>query len=137
MRYYCTVIRMFFSKQQKISTGENREKLEPSHTVDKNINSPDSSLRGITQHDLAILPKITESIVFVQLVSCVRFFVTPQTAACQASLSCTISWGLLKLMSIGSMMPSNHLILCRPICLLPSIFPSIMVFSNELVLHIR
>ena len=137
MRYYCTVIRMFFSKQQKISTGENREKLEPSHTVDKNINSPDSSLRGITQHDLAILPKITESIVFVQLVSCVRFFVTPQTAACQASLSCTISWGLLKLMSIESVMPSSHLILCRPFLLLPPIPPNIKVFSNESTLRMR
>ena len=62
---------------------------------------------------------------------------TPWTTACQASQSITISWNLLKLMSIESVMPSNHLILCRPLLLLPSIFPSIRVFSNESVLHIR
>ena len=62
---------------------------------------------------------------------------TPWTAAHQASLSITNSWSLLKLMSIESVMPSNHLILCRPLLLLPSIFPSITVFSNESVLHIR
>ena len=62
---------------------------------------------------------------------------TPQTAAHQASLSITNSWSLLKLKSIESVMPSNHLILCRPLLLLPSIFPSIGVFSNESVLHIR
>ena len=63
--------------------------------------------------------------------------VTPWTAACQASLSITNSWRLLKLMSIGSVMPSNHLIQCRPLLLLPSIFPSVRVFSNESALHIR
>ena len=63
--------------------------------------------------------------------------VTPWTAACQASLSFTISWSFLRLMSIESVMPSNHLILCRPLRLLPSIFPSIRVFSNELALCIR
>ena len=62
---------------------------------------------------------------------------TPWTAACQASLSFTISWSLLKLMSIESVMPSNHLILCCPLLLLPSIFPSIRVFSSESALHIR
>ena len=61
---------------------------------------------------------------------------TPWTAAHQASLSFTISWSLLKLMSIESMMPSNHLVLCHPLLLLPSIFPSISVFSKELALHI-
>ena len=61
----------------------------------------------------------------------------PRTAACQASVSITSSWSLLKLMSIESMMPSNHLILCHTLLLLPSIFPSIRVFSNESVLHIR
>ena len=61
---------------------------------------------------------------------------TPGTAACQASLSFTVSWSLLKLMSIESVMPFNHLILCRPL-LLPSVFPCIRVFSNELALHIR
>ena len=63
--------------------------------------------------------------------------VTPWTAACQASLSITISQSLLKLMSIELLMPSNHLILCCSCLLLPSIFPSIRVFSNESVLHIR
>ena len=67
----------------------------------------------------------------------VQRFATPWTAACQASLSFTISWSLLKLMSIESVMPSNHLILCHPLLLLPSIFPSITVFSNESALHIR
>ena len=62
---------------------------------------------------------------------------TPWTAACQASLSFTISQSLLKLMSIESVMPSNHLILCRPLLLLPSIFPSIRVFSKESALRIR
>ena len=62
---------------------------------------------------------------------------TPWTAACQASLSITNSQSLLKLMSIELVMPSNHLILCRPLLLLPSIFPSIRVFSNELTLRLR
>ena len=63
-------------------------------------------------------------------------FVTPWTAACQASLSFTISWSLLKLMSVELVMPSNHLILCHPLFLLSTIFPSMKVFSNELVLCI-
>ena len=62
---------------------------------------------------------------------------TPWTAACQDSLSFTISWSLFKLMSIKSVMPSNHLILCHPLLLLPSIFPSIRVFTNESALCIR
>ena len=66
--------------------------------------------------------------------SCVWLFATPWTAACQASLSFTISRSLLKLMSIKSVMSSSHLILCHPLCLLLSIFPSIRVFSNESVL---
>ena len=73
----------------------------------------------------------------VQLLSHVRLFATPWTAACQASLSITSSWSLLKLMSIESVMPSNHLILCHPLLLPPSIVPSIRVFSNESVLRIR
>ena len=67
----------------------------------------------------------------------VRLFVTPWTAAQQASLSFTISWSLLKLMSFESMMPSNHLILCCPLPLVLAIFPSIRVLSSESVLHIR
>ena len=72
----------------------------------------------------------------VQSLSCVPLFATPWTAACQASLSITNSQSLLKLMSIKSVMPSSHLILCHPL-LPPSIFPSISVFSNESVLCIR
>ena len=73
----------------------------------------------------------------VQSLSRVRLFVTPWIAARQASLSITNSQSLLKLMSIESVMPSSHLILCHPLLLLPSIFPSIRVFSNESVLRIR
>ena len=72
-----------------------------------------------------------------QSLSRVCLFVTPWTVACQASLSITNSWSLLKLMSIELVMPSNHLILCRPLLLLPSVFPSIRIFSNESVLRIR
>ena len=73
----------------------------------------------------------------VQLLSHFRLFVTAWTTARQASLSISNFWSLLKLMSIKSVMPSNHLILCRSLLLLPSIFPSIRVFSNESVLRIR
>ena len=72
-----------------------------------------------------------------QSLSHVRLFATPWTTTCQPSLSFTISWGLLKLTSIESMMPSNHIILCCPLLLLPSVFPSIRVFSNESTLPIR
>ena len=75
--------------------------------------------------------------VSVQSLSCVRLFATPWTAARQASLSINNSRSLLKLMSIKLVMPSNHLILCHPLLLLPPIFPSIRVFSNESVLCIR
>ena len=73
----------------------------------------------------------------VQLLNHVRLFTPPWTAAHQASLSITNSWSLLKLMAIESVMPSNHLILCCPLLLLPSVFPSIRVSSNESVLRIR
>ena len=73
----------------------------------------------------------------VRLLSRVRLFATPWTAAHQTSLSISNSWSLLKLMSIDSVMPSNHLILCHPLLLEPSIIPSIRVFSNESVLPIR
>ena len=73
----------------------------------------------------------------VQSLNRVRLFVSPWTAACQPTLSFNNSWSLLKLMSIESVMPSNHLILCQPLLLLPSIFPSIRVFSNESVISIR
>ena len=77
------------------------------------------------------------SVVVLQLFICVQLFATPWTAARQVSLSFTIFWSLLKLLSIKSVMPSNHLILCHPLLLLPSIFPSISVFSNESALCIR
>ena len=73
----------------------------------------------------------------VQSLSHVQLFATPWTAACQASLSITNSQGMVKLMSIELVMPSNHLILCHPLLLLPSILPSIRIFSNESVLPIR
>ena len=73
----------------------------------------------------------------VQSLNCIQLFATPWTAAHQASLSVTNSQILLKLMTIESVMLSNHLILCHPLLLPPSIFPSIRVFSNESVLHIR
>ena len=73
----------------------------------------------------------------VQSLSHVQLFATPWTATCQASLSITNSWSLLKLMSIESVIKSNHLILCHPLLLPTSIFPSIRVFSNESVLPIR
>ena len=73
----------------------------------------------------------------VQSLSHVQLLVTPRSAAYQASLSITNSWSPPKPMSIKSVMPSNHLILCRPLLLLPSIFPSIRVFSNGSVLRIR
>ena len=81
-----------------------------------------------------LIPLVISS---VQSLSPVRLFVTPWTAAHQASLSITNSQRLLKLMSIKLVMPSNHLIICRPLLLLPSIFPSIRVFSNESVLCIK
>ena len=73
----------------------------------------------------------------VQSLSCIQLFATPWIAACQASLSVINSWSLLKLMSIELVMPSSHLILCRPLLLLPSIFHSVRVFSSESVLRIR
>ena len=86
--------------------------------------------------DRCNIPSIWE-VQSVQLLIRVRLFVTPWTAARQVSLSITNSQSLLKLMSIESVMPSNHLILCLPLLHPPSIFPSIRVFSNELVLCIR
>ena len=90
---------------------------------------------SVTHNTLRVL--IYSNFFVVQSLSCVWLFATPRTAAHQASLSFTISQSLLKLMSIESVMPSNHLVLCHPLVLLPSIFPSIRVFSNELALRIR
>ena len=86
------------------------------------------------QHRICNLYK---RIVVVQSLSCVWLFATPRTAAHQASLSFTVSWNLLIFMSIESVMPSNHLILCHSLLPLPSIFPSISIFSNELAFLIK
>ena len=91
----------------------------------------------VYQTVLLMIPITSVQFSSVQLLRHVRLFATPWTAACQASLSFTISWSLLKLMSIESVMPSTRLILCRPLLLLPSIFPSIRIFSNESFLRIR
>ena len=103
--------------------------------VSKSTSDSDRS-HEIKRH-LPLGRKAVTNLSSVQLLSRVRLFATPWTAAPQASLSITISRSLLKLMSIESVMPSNHLILCHPLLLLPSVFPSIRVFSNESVLHIR
>ena len=88
--------------------------------------------RGI--HITTLLPSKR---LVVQSLSHIQLFRTPWNTACQASLSFTIPQNLLKLISIELVMPSRHLILCHPLLLLPSIFPSIKVFTNELSLHIR
>ena len=104
-----------------------------------------ATVNGVTRigHDLVTEPpppyiptNIVSLKIIVQLLSCVQFFVTPWTAACQAFLYYTTSWSLLKLMSTDLVMLVNHLILC-PLLLLPSIFPRIKVFSSESALHIR
>ena len=91
---------------------------------------------SIVTHSLFVKAILHVSVSSVQLLSCVQLSATPWTAARQASLSITNSRSLLRVMSIESVMPSNHLILCHPLLLLPSIFPSIRVFSNEAVLPI-
>ena len=90
-----------------------------------NCSPPGSSVHGIFQARILV--------VVAQLLSCVWLFATPRTAVLQASPSFSISWSLFKLMSFESVMWSNHLILCHPLLLLPSIFCSIRVFSNELL----
>ena len=103
---------------------------------------PGSSVLGISQARILEWVDISLSntqpqFSSVQSLSCAQLFATPWTAARWASLSITNSRSLLRLMSIESVMPSNHPILCRPLLLLPSIFPSIRVFFKESVLHIR
>ena len=140
-----------------INSGEGVEKREPSYTGDRNVNlqllwrrawrflkklniklpyEPATPLLGIYPEQV-IIQKDTSPQCSVQSLSCVQLFTTPWTAARQASLSITNSQSLLKLMPIESVMPSNHLILCYPLLILPSIFPSIRVFSNESVHRIR
>ena len=106
--------------------------LDPQHRMDRPIEPPPRI------HDILRWSKGTlRSVQFSSVLSHVRRFATPWTAACQASLSITNSWSLLKLMSIELEMPSNHFTFCHHLLLLPSIFPSIRVFSDEAVLPIR
>ena len=102
-----------------------------SSSINENVIYDGMGMRLQWPH-LCPFPKISS----VQSLSHVWLFVTPWTAACRASLSITNTWSLLKLLFIESVMPSNHLILCHPLLLLPSVFPSIGVFSNESVLCI-
>ena len=103
------------------------------------ITAPGKDLDSLFTRCFLLKPQKLHSFQFssVQSLSRVRLFVTPWTAARQASLSITNSRSSLRLMSIDSVMPSNHLILCRPLLLPPSVFPSIRVFSNESILCIR
>ena len=105
-----------------------------------NVNVCVSNVHSVCTMKVLFMPvtkDYTLSVQFSQSLSHVQLFVTPWTAAHLASLSITNSRSLLKLMSVELVMPSNHLILCCPFLFLPSIFPSIRVFSNELVFHIR
>ena len=108
--------------------------IQPSHPV----SSPSPPAFNLSQHeDLSQCVSSSYQFSSVQSLSPVWLFATPWTVACQASLSFTISWSLLRFMSIELVMPPNHLTLWRPFFLLLSIFPRIRVFSNESVLYIR
>ena len=116
------------------SSGEVRHTGRSTGVVDATSLSPTHRITH-TRGSLSFLNLVFSQ--SVQSLSRVRLFVIPWTAARQASLSIASSRSLLKLMSIESVMPSSHLILCRPLLLLPSIFPSIRVFSNESTLRMR
>ena len=105
--------------------------------MSKNLFFHDNLVHVCVSYLIKTNPEYLFRLSSVQSLSRVQLFETPWTAARQDSLSITNSWRLLKLMSIESVIPSNHLILCRPLLLLPSIFPSIRVFSSESVLCIR
>ena len=111
---------------------DSKESAAMQETLVRFLSWEDLLEKGMAAHSSILAWRIpqTESVVTVQLPSHVRLFVTPWTAARQGSLSSTISLSLLTLIFIESVMPSNYLILCRPLLLLPSIFPSIRGFSN-------
>ena len=112
--------------------GINFQNSQRAHTDQyQKSNNPDQKMGDLYRYSS------NEDISSIQSLSHVQLFTTPWTAAYQPSLSITNSQSLLKLISIKSVMPSDHLIFCRPLLLLPSIFPSIKVFSKESVLHIR
>ena len=115
----------FCKLHAKCCCGYKKKAGSPGHISGKDENSNSKTYMHPSVHVVA------------QSLSRDQLFEIPWTAACQASLSFTISQSLLKLMSIELVTPSNHLILCRPLLLLPSIFPSIRVFSNESSLRIR
>ena len=121
----------FLLQHMKVKSESEVTQSCPTLSDPMDCSPPGSSIHGILQARALEWGAIAFSTKSCQL------FVTAWTTACQASLSFTISWSLLKFMSIELMMPSNHLILCHPLLLLPSIFPSIKVFSKESVLHIR
>ena len=106
---------------------------ECSHEIKRRLLLGKKSYDQPGQH----IKKQRHSVQFSSVVQSCPTLCDPRTVACQASLSITNSWNLLKLMSIESVMQSNHLILCHPLLLLPSIFPRVRIFSNESVLHIR
>ena len=125
-----------FASQRPVSASAKMDKLKIlPHRVIEGLYK--SLTTGLSVFCTAVSPLFGIWFSSVQSLSRVRLFVTPWTAACQASLSITNSQSLLKLMSIELVMPSNHLILCHPFPLLPSIFPHIRVFSNESILCIR
>ena len=112
------------------------QRIFPTQELNPGLPHCRQTLYRLSHHESHINVMILHRMCCKESLSCVRLFATLWTAACQASLSITNSRSLLTLMSIESVMPSNHLILCHPL-LLPSIFPSIRVFSNESVFHIR
>ena len=126
-----TCYTQYASKFGKLSSGHGTEKGQFSFQSQRKAmpKNAQTTAQLHSSHTLASSVQFSCSVIWL--------FVTPWTAAHQASLSITNSWSLLKLMSIESVMPSNHLILCHPLLLLPSIFPSNRVFSNESVLCIR
>ena len=136
---YCLLYKLnalpLFSQLIFITTGKDRESYYPLFTYEEVEIQRENITCSSWELNLRILSDPVALV--VHSLSCVQLFETPWTAACQASLSFTISQSLVKLMAIESVRPSNHLILCYPLLLLSSIFPSIRVFSNESVLCIK